>query len=258
MIGSDFITCIDCIEGLRSIPAGSVDLILTSPPYNFGMEYDTHEDKIDYVQYFAWLEEVFLECARVLADGGRIVVNVQPNFSDYVPTHHRVSEILRSHGLLFKGEIIWNKNNWNCKVCSFGSWKSASMPYLKYKWEFIEIFCKGNLKHERREGHEDDICSDEFMQWTVAMWNVPPEHRMEEFGHPAMMPEELAKRCIKLFSFTNDVVLDPFCGTGTTCLVAHRYNRRYIGFDISKQYCETAVKRIEEQKRNGVQAEFLM
>lgn len=118
----------DCLEVLRMIPERSVDLIVTSPPYNFGLDdYDTHHDTHSWDAYFSRLSEVFAECHRVLKSGGRICVVVQPLFSDYVPTHHIVSQYLRNLGYLFKAEIVWEKHNWNCKYTAWGSWKSPSM-----------------------------------------------------------------------------------------------------------------------------------
>lgn len=106
---------------------------------------------------------------------------------------------------------------------------------------------KGDL---RKQGlsQDADISADEFKKWVVGKWSIAPERRMKEFGHPAMFPEELVERVIKLFSFKSDIVLDPFNGVGTTTLVAHRFNRRYLGIDISESYCNTAVDRIREQK----------
>ena len=149
--------------------------------------------------------------------------------------------------MIWKGEILWEKNNYNCKYTAWGSWKSPSSPYLKYTWEFIEIYCKGNLK---KPGSRDkiDITAEEFKDWVVAKWSIAPERRMKEYGHPAMFPEELARRVLKLFSYQDDIILDPFNGAGTTTVVAKKNNRRYIGIDISEEYCEVAQVRIDSLK----------
>ncbi|MDI6740201.1 MAG: site-specific DNA-methyltransferase, partial [Candidatus Edwardsbacteria bacterium] len=136
------------------------------------------------------------------------------------------------------------KNNYNCKYTAWGSWKSPSNPYLKYTWEFLEVFCKGNLKKEGKTINAD-ITGDEFKKWVLAVWKIAPERNMKEYGHPAMFPEELIARALKLFSFKNDIVLDPFNGAGTTTLVAKKLNRIYLGIDISEQYCKAAAKRVE-------------
>jgi DNA modification methylase len=230
---------------LKALPSQCVDIVITSPPYNFGLGYDTTADGIDWERYFAKLFAVFDECIRVLKFGGRIIVNVQPLFSDYIPSHHIISRYFMDRRLIWKGEILWEKNNYNCKYTAWGSWKSPGNPYLKYTWEFLEVFAKGDLK---KEGSPDraDISADEFKKWVVARWSVAPERRMKEYGHPAMFPEELVARALKLFSYEGDVVLDPFAGTGTACVVAKKLNRVYLGIDISEKYCAVAERRLRE------------
>jgi DNA modification methylase len=238
----------DSEEVLKQLPDNCIDLIFTSPPYNFGLDYSNSEDGINWKSYFDKLFRIFDECIRVLKYGGRIIVNIQPLFSDYIPTHHIISNFFISRKLIWKAEIIWDKNNYNCKYTAWGSWKSPSNPYLKYTWEFLEVFCKGSIKHYGKK-ELADISADEFKKWTIARWDIPPETRMKEFGHPAMFPEELARRVIKLFSFKGDIVLDPFNGAGTTTVVAKRLGRTYIGIDISEEYCKMAMERIEKEER---------
>jgi DNA modification methylase len=240
------IICGDSEEVLKKLPDNCVDLILTSPPYNFGLSYENHNDVVKWESYFAKLFSIFDECIRVLKYGGRIVVNVQPLFSDYIPIHHIISKFFMDKGLIWKGEIIWEKHNYNCKYTAWGSWKSPSNPYLKYSWEFLEIFCKGSLKHEG-ETDISDLTPDEFKEWVYARWDIAPERNMEKWGHPAMFPEELARRVIKLFSFVGDVVLDPFNGVGTTTKVAKELKRRFIGIDISPDYCKKAEIRLNQE-----------
>jgi site-specific DNA-methyltransferase (adenine-specific) len=243
------IYCGDCLEVMRQIPDEFVDMIVTSPPYNFGLdEYDKHIDTKSWGEYFSALHQVWRQCYRVLKRGGRICVVVQPLFSDYVPTHHIISQQLRDLGFLFKAEILWEKHNYNCKYTAWGSWKRPSMPYLKYTWEFIEVFCKGDYKKNGRPD-QADITGDEFKKWVYGKWDVAPESRMKEFGHPSMFPEEIPYRLIKLFSYVGDIILDPFNGVGTTTLVAHKLARNYIGIDISEKYCEKAVSRVLEYQK---------
>ena len=235
----------DSFEVLRLLPDRCVDLVMTSPPYNFGLDYDGSDDTSVWESYFKNLFLVFDECIRVLKYGGRIVVNIQPLFSDYIPTHHLVSQFFWKQGLIWKGEILWEKNNYNCKYTAWGSWKSPSSPYLKYTWEFLEIFCKGNLKKQGAVA-DVDITGDEFKKWVNAKWSIAPERKMKQYGHPAMFPEELVRRVLKLFSFRGDVILDPFNGAGTTTLVASQLGRKYIGIDCSDDYCKIAEQRIQE------------
>jgi DNA modification methylase len=239
------ILCTDALKALACLPDQSIDLIITSPPYNFGHEYaqDSTDDTHEWTSYFEKLLTVWRECERVLKTGGRIAVNIQPLFSDYVPTHHVISHQLASLGLLWKAEFLWEKNNYNAKYTAWGSWKSPSMPYIKYTWEFIEVFDK--VTHKKEGRREDiDITGDEFKEWVLGKWSFPPEIRMKDYDHPAMFPEELPRRLMKLFSYKNDIVLDPFNGAGTTTLVAWKLRRRFIGIDISQQYCDTALQRL--------------
>ena len=239
---TDQIICGDSLEVLKRFPPNSIDLILTSPPYNFGLEYDRQDDAHRWERYFERLFAIFDECIRVLKYGGRIAVNIQPLFSDYIPSHHIISNFFIGRKMIWKGEILWEKNNYNCKYTAWGSWKSPSSPYLKYTWEFIEVFAKGSLK-KSGSPENADITADEFKKWVVAKWNIAPERNMKKYGHPAMFPEELAVRVIKLFSFVGDVVLDPFNGAGTTTAVARKLGRRFVGIDVSQEYCDTARKR---------------
>lgn len=238
------IICGDAEAVLSVMPAESVDLVLTSPPYNFGHAYagDNRDDTREWNEYFQRLAGVWKECHRVVKPGGRIAVNIQPLFSDYIPTHHLISRQLMDAGFLWKAEVLWEKNNYNAKYTAWGSWKSPSMPYLKYTWEFIEIFDKET--HKKAGRREDiDITVDEFKEWVMAKWTFPPEHRMREHRHPAMFPEELPRRVMKLFTYRGDLVLDPFNGAGTTTRVARALGRRFIGIDVSREYCETALAR---------------
>ncbi|MDR0485922.1 MAG: site-specific DNA-methyltransferase [Elusimicrobiota bacterium] len=251
------IHCANSLDFLKTLPNNCIDLVLTSPPYNFGIAYNNTNDVNIWEDYFERLFAVFKECIRVLKDSGRFILNIQPLFSDYIPTHHIVSNFFFREGLIWKGEIIWEKNNYNCKYCTWGSWQSPSSPYLKYSWEFIEIFCKNSLK---KDGNKDDIdiSADEFKKWVYGKWSIAPERKMKQYKHDAMFPEELVKRAVKLFSYKNDIVLDPFNGAGTTTKVAKELDRKFIGIDIDEAYCKTARRRLKEadtlfnQKNKGV------
>lgn len=236
------IICSDALTALKDIESDSVDLVLTSPPYNFNMNYDDHNDKSNSKHYLTTLVGIFDESIRVLKSGGRLVINIQPNYKEYYPTHHAITSAMIERGLIWRGEIVWLKNNLK-KLTAWGSWKSPSCPYLSYPFEFIEVFSKDTLKHEG-DKEDIDLTKDEFIEYVNGHWTIAPETRMKKFNHPAMFPEELAKRCIKLFSYKNDLVLDPFNGAGTTTYVANLLGRRYIGIDISESYCSIARERI--------------
>lgn len=242
------IVCGDSEKVLKKLPDNCIDLIFTSPPYNFGLEYDDDDakDSDPWQAYFDKLFSILNECVRVLKYGGRLAINIQPLYSDYIPSHHIISKKLMEAKLIWKGEILWEKNNYNCKYTAWGSWKSPSNPYLKYTWEFIEVFCKGTL---RKTGSRDDadISEDDFKKWVVGKWSIAPEKNMKVYDHPAVFPEELARRVIQLFSFKGDVVLDPFVGVGTTSVVAKKFGRVFLGIDTSAKYCDVARARLQEQ-----------
>ena len=236
------IICNDALTELKAIDDNSVDIVLTSPPYNFDMQYDEHDDKDDAHKYIDTLVNIFNECKRTLKDGGRLIVNIQPNYKEYFPSHHYLTTKLIDSGLIWRGEILWLKNNLK-KLTAWGSYKSPSCPYLNYPFEFIEVFSKKTIKHVG-DKNNIDITKEEFIKYVNGHWSIAPETRMKEYNHPAMFPEELVKRCLKLFSYKNDIVVDPFNGVGTTTLVAHQLGRRYIGIDISESYCQIARERI--------------
>ncbi len=238
------IICDDSQNVLQKLPNNCIDLVFTSPPYNFGLDYEDSNDDHNWDAYFKKLFRILDECIRVLKYGGRLIINVQPLFSDYIPSHHLISNYCIKKKLIWKGEVLWEKNNYNCKYTAWGSWKSPSNPYLKYTWEFIEIFCKGEMK-KTGEKENIDISADEFKEWVVAKWSVAPERKMKKYDHPAMFPEKLVERVLKLFSYKNDIIIDPFNGAGTTTTVAKKLSRNYIGIDTSEQYCETARSRLE-------------
>jgi DNA modification methylase len=238
----------DCFTGMKSLKPNSVDLVVTSPPYNFDMNYSDYDDKKKWDEYFKRMSEfaeVLFEKVKV---GGRVAINIQPLFSDFVPSHHYISEIFRAAGFKWRNEILWEKNNYNCKFTAWGSWKSASNPYFKYTWEFIEVFSKE--QNGRAEKGLSDITADEFKAWTISKWSIAPERKMKAFGHPAMFPQEIPNRLIKLFSYVGDTVLDPFMGLGTTGVICRMTNRNFIGHELSRDYFERAVSRIESTPPN--------
>ena len=222
-----------------------IDMIITSPPYNFGRSYDEYGDNINHDEYFHTLNEIWEECYRILKPDGRIAINIMPIFTENIPTHHIISQQLRDIGFGWKSEILWEKNNYSCPYTCWGSWCSPSAPYLKYSWEFIEVFVKSEY---RKSGKKEDITitPNEFKEFVYAKWSVSPEHMMKKFNHPAMFPEAIPQRLIRLFTYKNDIILDPFNGVGTTTKMAHHESRRYIGIDVSKRYCDVAKMRIRD------------
>lgn len=244
---------------MKSLPDASIDGIITSPPYNFKKPYATHDDGLDLDSYInKLLLPTWMECARVLKPGGRIAVNIQPLWSEHVKTHEIIGKQFEDLGLLFYEQIVWDKNTFSDgAVTAWGSWASSQYPRLRYRHEFIIVHAKetrqklidpetiaffGSEKRAKKE--LEDITEDEFKQWTIGNWNFQPETEMKEMGHPAMFPEELPRRIMKLFFRVGDIILDPFCGLGTVPLVAWLLDRRFIGIEISGEYCKKAMNRV--------------
>ena len=226
----------DAEAKLREIPDNFVNLIFTSPPYNVGIEYDNYNDNQDFEVYLAKLERMFVECIRVLSEGGHLVIQIGNLFKNpYIPLTDYIVMMLKDKAN-YKGEIIWDKGN-TVKNTAWGSWLSANKPSTRDTHEYLLIFRKDG----ERIG-ESDITSDEFIEYTKGIWRVKPE--TTDVGHPAPFPKELAMRVIKLYSFKHETILDPFCGSGTTCDVAKKLGRNYIGIDLSKRYSNLAFDRL--------------
>jgi site-specific DNA-methyltransferase (adenine-specific) len=226
-------------EDLREIPDGAVGLAFTSPPYNAGKEFD---ENLDLVQYLNLIKRVADEVQRVLAPGGRYVVNVANlGRKPYVPLHAYFYAVHLQAGFLPAGEIIWRKGKGMNGNCAWGSWCSAKAPRLRDLHEYLLVFSKEYLA--RPDKGTSSIAPEEFMAATLSVWDLPPESA-RKVGHPAPFPVALAERVIRTFSYVGDVVLDPFNGSGSTCVAAVKNQRHYLGYDISPQYCELARARI--------------
>jgi modification methylase len=227
---------------------GSVALVVTSPPYFVGKEYEKETTRQSWVQN---IYDVFSECYRVLIEGGRICVNVAN--TGRTPYRHLTGFIAQAlENCLFelRGEIIWDKHQLQGNSTAWGSWKSASNPVLRDRHEYIIVASKGSYK--RLEKGESTITRDEFLEYTQSIWQMRPESA-KRIGHPAPFPLELPMRLIKLYSYLGDVVLDSWMGSGTSCLAALMTGRQYIGFDVVKEYCDLAARRLDEytQARNS-------
>ncbi|MEM3710400.1 MAG: site-specific DNA-methyltransferase [Nitrososphaerales archaeon] len=216
--------------------------MVTSPPYNVGKEYD---EDLDLNEYLELLRDVFSETYRVLINGGRACVNVaNVGRKPYIPYHKYVIDVMLEIGFLMRGEIIWNKGAGAGVSTAWGSWTSASNPVLRDTHEYILVFSKGKFTRSGK-GKESTITRDEFLEFTKSVWEFPPESA-ERVGHPAPFPVELPYRCIQLYTFKGEVVLDPFCGVGTTAIAAIKTGRHFICIDINPEYVEKARKRISE------------
>ena len=232
-------------ENMDEIPDDSVHLMITSPPYNVGKDYD---EDLSLDEYLELLTSVFGQAYKKLVTGGRACINIANiGRKPYIPLHAMVIEIMLDLGFLMRGEIIWDKSASGGGSCAWGSWMSASNPVLRDYHEYILIFSKGSYSKNKNQTKRDTIERDDFINWTKSIWTFPAVNA-KKIGHPAPFPIELPHRLINLYSYEGDVVLDPFCGSGTTCIAAIQNNRKYVAYDIKKEYVDLAEKRISNQK----------
>ncbi len=228
---------------LDFIPDNSTHLMITSPPYNVGKEYD---DDLSLDDYLLLMEEVMKEIYRILIPGGRACINIaNVGRRPYLPLNNYVTEIMLKIGFLMRGEIVWDKGASAGNSCAWGSWKSASNPVLRDVHEYIMVFTKKSFSREdnRKKQKQNTISRDEFLEFTKSVWSFNAESA-KRVNHPAPFPVELPYRLIQLYSFQDDVVIDPFCGSGTVAVAALKTKRKYIGVDNNQDYVDGAKERI--------------
>jgi modification methylase len=231
-------------ENMKELPDSSVHLMITSPPYNVSKEYD---NDLSLKEYLLLLKNAFTETYRVLVNGGRACINVANlGRKPYIPLSDYISQIMIEIGFYMRGEIIWNKAASASPSTAWGSWQSAANPILRDVHEYILVFSKGDYKREKGS-KENTISKEQFMEWTKSIWTMNAESA-RRIGHPAPFPEELPNRLIQLYSYTNDIILDPFIGSGTTAISALKTGRKYVGYDISKDYINLANHRIGQHQ----------
>ena len=227
-------------ESMSELPDACVALMVTSPPYHAGKDYDT-DDSFD--DYLALLERVFAEVHRVLEPGGRAVVNVANlGRRPYVPLASLVTRLMTERlGFFMRGEVVWRKAEGANGSCAWGSWQSAANPTLRDVHEYCLCFSKGRMDRVRRG--RSTIGRDEFLAATLSVWDIPAESA-RRVGHPAPFPVALPRRFIELYTFEGDVVLDPFMGSGTTAVAAVEAGRRYVGYETDPAYVALAEGRL--------------
>ena len=241
---------VKCEEGIQELEDNSVNLVVTSPPYNLKnvsihnhIEYNLYKDDRDYHEYINWLKEVFGLTYGKLTEDGRVCINIGDQKNGAIPTHFYIMNAMFELGYGYFTTIIWNKSQ-TARRTAWGSFMSPSCPSFPTPFEYILVFYKSVRKLTHKA--TTDLIKKEFIDWSLAIWNITGEVRMKKFGHPAMFPEEIPKRLIKLFSYPGDVVLDPFNGLGTTCKVAKELGRQYIGFEIDELYYEKSLERLKQ------------
>jgi len=229
-------------EKMVELPENSVHLMVTSPPYNVGKEYD---ENLTLNEYRAFLKRVWSEVKRVLVPGGRVCINIANlGRKPYIPIHTFIIEDMLSLGFLMRGEIIWNKASSGSPSTAWGSWLSAKNPTLRDIHEYILVFSKGMFSRENL-GRKSTISKEKFLESTKSVWTFAAEPATK-IGHPAPFPVELPYRLIQLYTFKGEVVLDPFIGSGQTAIAAIKTNRHYVGYDVNATYVKLAEKRIKE------------
>ncbi|MDL1971078.1 MAG: site-specific DNA-methyltransferase [Candidatus Desulfofervidaceae bacterium] len=236
-------------ERMEELPDNSVHLMVTSPPYNVGKEYD---ENFTLKEYRAFLKRVWYEVYRVLVPGGRVCINIANlGRKPYIPLHAYIIEDMFEIGFLMRGEVIWNKASSASPSTAWGSWQSATNPTLRDVHEYILIFSKDIFSRKNPQKRESTISRDEFLEFTKSVWTFPAESA-RKIGHPAPFPIELPYRCIQLYTFKEEVVLDPFMGSGQTAIAALKTKRFYVGYEIDRNYVQLAEKRIKEFKMSKV------
>jgi site-specific DNA-methyltransferase (adenine-specific) len=239
----------------------SVALVVTSPPYFAGKEYESDlssgQVPSSYADYMAMLRDVLAVCLDKLESGGRMAVNVANlGRKPYRSLSADVISILQDDlGMLLRGEVIWQKARAAGGSCAWGSYRSPHNPVLRDVTERVVIASKGRfdraIKRERRREqglpHEPSISTEEFLQGTIDIWEIPAESATK-VGHPAPFPVGLPRRLIEIYTYRGDLILDPFIGSGTSAVAAIETGRHFVGFDTEARYVEIAEQRVAEAR----------
>lgn len=230
-------------EAMTELPDNSVHLMVTSPPYNVGKMYD---ENLSLKEYRELLKRVFKETYRVLVPGGRACINIANlGRKPYLPLHSYIIEDMHDIGFLMRGELLWDKGSSASSSTAWGTYLKANNPVLRDVHEYILVFCKDTFTRLNPHKRKSTISKEEFLEFTKSVWKFSAE-RASKVGHPAPFPVELPYRLIQLYTFEDEIVLDPFVGSGTACIAALKTKRKYIAYDIDKKYCDLAVQRIKQ------------
>lgn len=232
----------DCLK-VETFDREIFNLIVTSPPYNVGIEYHSNDDELNYEAYLAFSRQWLTNCYHWSLPEARLLLNVplDKNKGGHHSVGADITTLAQQVGWRYHTTIIWNEGNISRRT-AWGSWLSASAPHVIAPVELIIVLYKDSWK-KSRGSKISDITKDEFMAWTNGMWTFNGESK-KRIGHPAPFPRELPRRCIKLFSYVNDVVFDPFCGSGTTLIESYLNQRYSIGLELDEVYCQLATDRI--------------
>ena len=234
----------DDVLTTSAIEDGCIDLIVTSPPYNVDIKYNSHKDDVSYEDYLEFSEKWLRRCHGWLKDDGRLCLNVplDKNKGGQQSVGADFTSLAKSIGYQYHSTVIWNEGNISRRT-AWGSWMSASAPFVIAPVELIVILYRNKWK-KTSGSKKSDVTRDEFMGWTNGVWTFNGESK-KKIGHPTPFPLELPRRCVKMFSYVGDTVLDPFMGSGTTVIAAAMNERMGIGLDVDKGYCKLAKQRIQ-------------
>ena len=244
-INNNYLNKIFCksSEKMDEIPDNSVHLVITSPPYNVGKVYD---EDLNLDEYRSFLSKIMTEIYRVLVPGGRFCLNLANlGRKPYIPLESYITQDLLSKGFLMRGQIIWDKASSSSGSTAWGSWISATNPTLRDIHEYILVFSKNNFSRPKVSGRESTISKSDFLELTKSLWRFPTESA-SKIGHPAPFPVELARRCIQLYTYSNEIVLDPFMGSGTTAVASILSNRQYLGYETNQEYVDLSLNRLSQ------------
>jgi site-specific DNA-methyltransferase (adenine-specific) len=244
-INNNYLNKIFCksSEEMDEIPDNSVHLVITSPPYNVGKVYD---EDLNLDEYRSFLSKIMTEIYRVLVPGGRFCLNLANlGRKPYIPLESYITQDLLSKGFLMRGQIIWDKASSSSGSTAWGSWISATNPTLRDIHEYILVFSKNNFSRPKVPGRESTISKSDFLELTKSIWRFPTESA-SKIGHPAPFPVELARRCIQLYTYSNEIVLDPFMGSGTTAVASILSNRQYLGYETNQEYVDLSLNRLSQ------------
>ena len=252
---------------MDEVPDRSVALVVTSPPYFAGKEYEIEIERgvpVSYVDYLTLLREVFAECVRTLEPGGRLAINVANlGRRPYRSLSADVISILQDDlGLLLRGEIVWLKQRGSSGSCAWGSFQKATNPVLRDTTERVIVASKGRFDralNPRRRAEldlpfESSMTREDFLEDTIDVWEIPAESATR-VGHPAPFPVELAARLIELYTYRGDLVLDPFVGSGSAAVAAVQRGRHYVGYDLDQSYIRAAEARLEDHRQRQLTAD---
>jgi len=231
-----------------------IDLTITSPPYNVDLgnnkynktSYDIYNDNKEHKEYIEWLRVIFSKVYQKTKSGGRCVINVGDGSNGRIPTHSDIIQMMVNLKWIPTATIIWDKNNVSSRT-AWGSFNSPSSPSFPTPFEYILVFSKYDRRLQYKG--ETDLTKEEFIAWSLAKWSFTGESG-KKIGHPAPFPVELPLRCMKMFSWKDSIIYDPFMGSGTTAIACIQTGRQYVGSEISNHYYELSGDRIKKYKES--------